>query len=600
MKETINVASSAASKTANEPRIEELLRKSAELLGKTYSRYGGILHDLQSRLLQQRFHLAVLGQFKRGKSTLINALLGEPVLPSAIIPVTSIPTFVRFGETISMRVSFLNGREPVDLRIESENTPMEVLSGYVTENGNPNNRLGVSQVEVRYPLPLLRSGIVIIDTPGIGSTHRHNTETTLNFLAQCDAALFVLSIDPPPTEVEIEFLKEVRSKVTRIFFALNKVDYISPGDRHEAEEFIFKVLREQTEIKEPVRLFPLSARLGLEAKKSGDARKVKESGIDDLEEFLKRFVDEDKAATLRGAIIKKALSVLDNVRLDLELSVKALKLPIGDIEAKLKIFEQKTDEMESRKDAIRDMIAGDRRRVLEFLESESLLLKENARAHFKNVVETEIGNARSGAPSYQSIHDSIAEAVPVFFVHQLGNMQQVVNKRLSEIIEKHCRVLDEFLECIRNAAADIFEIPHISSKSVGCIEIRRKPYWVTGKWSTSEIPDTGAFLDAFFSASMRKRRIVKRLYAHLDPLLLENVEHTRFSLLQAVENTFVFFNSEMDKWIEEAVSATHDAVKWALEKRTHTVEEVSGEIAALETTHKELMDLIIEFENLEE
>ena len=600
MNETINNASSAASKTLNEPRLEELLRKSTELLGKPHSHYGGILQELQSRLLQQRFHLAVLGQFKRGKSTLINALLGEPVLPSAIIPVTAIPTFISYGETISIRVSFLDGKDPIDLHITSENDPKEILNGYVTEIGNPNNRLAVSQVEVGYPLQLLRSGIVIIDTPGIGSTHRHNTETTLNFLAQCDAALFVLSIDPPPTEVEIDFLRKVRLKVARIFFALNKVDYISPGDRHEAEVFILKVLREQAGIEEPVRLFPLSARLGLDAKKSGDERKVKESGLFDLEEFLKRFVAEDKAATLRGAIIKKAASALNSVRLDTELSVKALKLPIGDIEAKLKMFEQKTAEMESRKDAIRDMIAGDRRRVLEFLESESRLLREGARSHFKNMIEVESKNSSSGAFSYHSLHENIAEAVPVFFAHQLGNLQQLVNKRLSEIIEKHCRILDEFLEDIRNAAADIFEIPHISSKSVGRIEMRRKPYWVTGKYSTSDIPFTGAFLDALFPASMRKRRILRRLYGHLEPLLSENAEHTRFSLLQAVENTFVFFNSEMDKWIEEAVSATHDAVTWALEKRTHTVEEVSGEIAALETTHKELIGLIAEFESIEE
>jgi hypothetical protein len=98
---------------------------------------------------------------------------------------------------------------------------------------------------------------------------------------------------------------------------------------------------------------------------------------------------------------------------------------------------------------------------------------------------------------------------------------------------------------------------------------------------------------------MRKRRILRRLYGHLEPLISENVEHIRFSLLQSIEETFVFFNSEMDKWIEEAVNATHDAVTWALEKRTHTVDEVSKEIVALEATYKELMDLIVEFESLD-
>ncbi|MDN5344604.1 MAG: hypothetical protein PWQ18_715 [Clostridia bacterium] len=85
----------------------------------------------------------------------------------------------------------------------------------------------LSQVEVFYPSPLLSKGVVLIDTPGIGSTFRHNTEATLNFLPQCDAALFLVSADPPITEVEVEFLKAVRSRVTHLFFILNKVDYLN-------------------------------------------------------------------------------------------------------------------------------------------------------------------------------------------------------------------------------------------------------------------------------------------------------------------------------------------------------------------------------------
>ena len=77
------------------------------------------------------------------------------------------------------------------------------LAGFVTEKGNPKNKLGVAEVQVDLPAPILTGGVVLIDTPGIGSTYRHNTSATLNFLKQCDAALFLVSADPPITEVEL-------------------------------------------------------------------------------------------------------------------------------------------------------------------------------------------------------------------------------------------------------------------------------------------------------------------------------------------------------------------------------------------------------------
>jgi hypothetical protein len=97
---------------------------------------------------------------------------------------------------------------------------------------------------------------------------------------------------------------------------------------------------------------------------------------------------------------------------------------------------------------------------------------------------------------------------------------------------------------------------------------------------------------------LRKRRISDRVKAHLETLLTENVEHIRYSLLQSIDDTFYSFNSEMDKWIEEAAHATQDAVKWALEKRTQKIEEDSNEIIALESTHKDLMNLLAEFEDM--
>jgi len=104
---------------------------------------------------------------------------------------------------------------------------------------------GIAEVQVDLPAPILAGGVVLIDTPGIGSTYRHNTTATLNFLQQCDAALFLISADPPITETGLGFLRQVREKVPRLFFVLNKIDYLDDGELQEALEFYKRVLAEE-------------------------------------------------------------------------------------------------------------------------------------------------------------------------------------------------------------------------------------------------------------------------------------------------------------------------------------------------------------------
>lgn len=176
-------------------------------LGAGYDPITKRLVELYDRPAKGRFHLAVLGQFKCGKNTLLNALLGGKILPTAVVSLTSVPTFIRPGEKRVARVYFQQRNDPQQLEAKAPAQLRDFLTGYVTETSNPNNELDVSLVEVFHPSPLLSRGVVLLDTTGIGSTLRHNTEATLNFLPQCDAALFLVSADPPITQVELEDLK---------------------------------------------------------------------------------------------------------------------------------------------------------------------------------------------------------------------------------------------------------------------------------------------------------------------------------------------------------------------------------------------------------
>ena len=188
------------------------------------------LLSLEEKLESNQLHLAVLGQMKRGKSSFINALLGAEVLPTGVLPVTAVITKIRYGPYPDATVLFTTGRQ--------ERTALSTLADYITETGNPGNRKQVASVEINYPSPFLNGGMILVDTPGIGSTHSHNTRTTEGYLENIDAGIVVLSVDPPITEVESLFIKDMKKEIPKLFFILNKIDTASADEASHLELFL--------------------------------------------------------------------------------------------------------------------------------------------------------------------------------------------------------------------------------------------------------------------------------------------------------------------------------------------------------------------------
>lgn len=211
----------------------------------------------QRRLTEATFRLVVLGEYKRGKSTLINALLGEPILPMGVVPLTSVVTELRYRAEPGVAIEFLDG-------LVREITPSE-LPEYVTEPGNPRNQRRVRRAVVHHAAPLLRDGAIVVDTPGVGSVFEHNSDTTYQLLAEADAVVIVLAADQPLSSEELELLKALRGVTERILFVVNRVDVLAATETEASVRFIREMLA-TLEGQSPERVFPLSARLSLEAR----------------------------------------------------------------------------------------------------------------------------------------------------------------------------------------------------------------------------------------------------------------------------------------------------------------------------------------------
>lgn len=262
----------------------ESLKDTAERLASLSRSHGAIAvraSRVAERLGTGAFHVAVLGEFKRGKSTLVNALLGRAVLPTGVVPLTAVATEVHYGPP-GLLVVHDDG--------EQRSVGLDQLGDYVTEPANPGNRRRVARAEVSLDAELLQPGIVLVDTPGTASVYVHNTEAAREAFADADGAIVVLSVDSPVTEDEKGLLESLSERGTRTFVVVNKVDHLSDGEVGEIRRFVERQLSDVLGEKTTVHF--VSARRALEAALAG-GRPDEAGEFAEFSAALRTFVDEE-------------------------------------------------------------------------------------------------------------------------------------------------------------------------------------------------------------------------------------------------------------------------------------------------------------------
>ena len=314
---------------------------------------GAELDALRERADSRQFSLVTVGEFKRGKSTLINALIGARLLPVGVIPLTAIATVLEHGEQASVEVIFEND--------EHREIMPQALADYVTEKGNPHNEKRVHEVRITWPSPWLAAGVRIIDTPGIGSVYRHNTDMAYRYLSKADAVLFILSADQPLGQAEMDFLADAQAYAGRIFFLLNKADLLCETELTESLDFARRTL--EGVLGRAVPVYPVSARMALEAIQSGEQALLDKSRFPDFTSVLERFLVEGKDYALVSALAKRMLRIVSQSRAKTQLAIASLRISAEELQSKLAAFEGKLGEMEREKRAFTILLEAEAKRL---------------------------------------------------------------------------------------------------------------------------------------------------------------------------------------------------------------------------------------------
>jgi hypothetical protein len=260
--------------------------------------------SLFSRLAEDRFVLLVAGRFSRGKTSLMNAILGLDRLPTGILPLTSVITSVAYGRPERVQLEREHGGLPIDIS-------MDALCDYITERGNPGNRRRIRVAHVALPAEILRRGFHFVDSPGLGSAIRENSRTTESYFPEADAVIVVSGFDGPLTEGEVRALRTFAGTGRPVFLVLNKQDLVPPAERAEVLAFARERLERIVSSGE-LRIFSTSARDALAASLAGDDTALAASGLGALRTELIRFMVEDKQRLFIAGLCDRIASLIDN------------------------------------------------------------------------------------------------------------------------------------------------------------------------------------------------------------------------------------------------------------------------------------------------
>jgi len=564
-------------------RIECIFNKFPEDLRSENER----LNEISERLSSSRFHLATLGQFKRGKSTLLNALLGERVLPSAVLPLTSIPTFITWYPERKITVNYKNGRSQ-EFSAATAEEASALLAKYVTEEGNPLNRLNVASVNLGHPSTLLQNGVVLIDTPGIGSTFEHNTEVTMKLLPQCDAALFLISADPPITQVEIEFLELIQPRVARLFFIINKIDYLNEDEQKSVVNFLENILREKLKTTGNAQIFSVSAKQGLDAKLNHNMDLWQTSGLAAIEKHLLNFLVEQKSHTLNLALTIKARDIVNDSIMHLQLQQKSLSLPVEDLEARIKTFNQKLKEAEQKRTIFKDLLAGEQKRTIELINEQAGDLYKIYYKQLYDELDRMIHASKNLSSVEKEARQYITNYIPQVFDRVINQKAIEMEEHFNRVINLYRQQLFDLVDEVRKTAADIFDIQYIGTGGEDFFELKHEPFWVTDEWRVNWSPLPENFMENLLPANVRIKRIKKRLSEDIDAIISLNVGNLRWSLVCNITDSFYIFTQEIDKQIQAAIESTTNAISAAQKKRLDKSIDIQPELNKLNDALQEL------------
>lgn len=533
---------------------------------------------LAERVEARRFHIGVLGEFKRGKSTLVNALVGRPVLPTGVVPVTAVATEVHLGATEegdgdAALVELADGR--------SQRVALAALADYVSEARNPRNARAVARVRVQVAETLGAAGVVLVDTPGLGSVHEHQTEAARDAFGDVDAAIVVLSADSPLSEAERGLVADVAARGVPLFVAVNRCDHLDDAEVEAVASYVRDAL--DPVVGAGVDVFTVSARRALEAR---------DRGFERFRGSLAAFVRDGLAAALGTSAAAELRHLAARSATELAMERAAEQLGADRLEHQLSVFE--TAARAIRREAAEDRIVLEHEaRALAERVGDALRTGAAAAADEEWPAVLAAVEGLRGRKRDRALADAVAEATRRGVEPVRASAERTLEDGWAALGARHTERTQARADRLRATAGELFDLRLPSVPVPTVAEQRHRFSYLfleVESPGTSVVHGLAALTAVGKARAAATRRARQRLVAELD----KHAGRARSDLAQRLDRAARDFLVAMDTELDDVVRAVvetagrvralHDtgvAARAARERARRHLESVLADVADL-------------------
>lgn len=534
--------------------------------------------ELAARVSEGRFYVACVGQFKRGKSTLLNALVGHEVVPTGFIPVTAVPTVIRFGDRPHARVRMRDG--------SWQDVAMSDLKEYVTEELNPENRKAVDGAEVFVPSPLLSSGMCFVDTPGLGSVFTGNTATTQAFIPHIDAALVVVGADPPIAGEELTLVEAVGKQVQDLILIINKADRTSDPERAAAIKFTREILGKR--LHRPMgEVFEVSA-----------AERMENRGpLRDWEKLLASLhhLVKDSGRNLVRAACDRGLQRLSEQLLAIISEDRdALQRPIEESERRIELMRETINEAERSMRELNFLFMAEQQRISDLFVERHKRFFHSAWTESEKEFDEELLSVPLGfGPHYRRRVMRLAQEVSRRRVMPwLRPEQEEGERQYSAVALRFVEMGNNFLRKLAGAGlSELTRMPHALDPEKG-LRVRSK-FIFEDFIGTAQPPSPLRWLaDIFLPLVGGRKLITKDAREFLEHLLEVNSSRVQNDVLNRIQESRERLEVEIRKLLHEVSRIAEQALDRARKVKEEGAPAVQSAIERLNRIEQDISALV--------
>lgn len=501
----------------------------------------------QLEIQRNEFIVTIVGEFNRGKSYFVNAILGVDVIPTGNQPTTATINIIRYAKTPEVTVFKKDGSaQKGDFDVHY----LEKLTAKYQNNIND-----IKYIEMGYPADILKNGLILVDTPGVNDINQQRASITYGFIPISDAIIFLLNPNKPVTKTERLFLEQhiLKNDIRKIFFVLNKKDLLEQTELKDAIDSAHDRIKS---IHGEHKIYALSAKDALSGKLNKDANQLEMSGILSFEKEIKDFViNGEKGIYKQISKVNKLEQLGQQIESTIELEEKWLNESLQEIDNENKQFQIKLEQSEEYF-----------KKIMDYIDEQKTFL---ARVIHKDIKSF-----------YNTIKDNVLYQIDTY----KGDLKEYVEKQLPFYLKQSLKgwvdprqkVLEVYLRTVNDKVSQAYQklfIDRIYNLRTVKFQVNTG-FTIPGvKFELNNVDEYKYINYAGTAAAGILAAVLSGGFAAISFGLIANRLLRNFYQKKAVEEQKIVLRSNIDSYLNKILSKFEDKIIQSLNKYINIIKE---------------------------